>query len=137
MIRSGWIASAAAIVLSARLPVVWADSDPNTKIADLFEVRFDSAEYTHSTRTTHSSEGRREQMIERLRLESQIDVADANLVLGISGHGIITQVETATGEVVGNVAQSPPDPTYPKWYYMSLRYGMRVTRPPKPAKWKT
>ena len=45
MIHSCRIAIVGVVVLLLGLPLAWAESDPNTKIADRFDVSFGSARY--------------------------------------------------------------------------------------------
>ena len=137
MIRSRRIAVVAAIVLSLSLPSVRADSDPNTKIADRFDVSLDSARYATSTQVIRSSEGRSERAIERLRLNCEVDIADANLVLGISRRGAITRLTNGKGEIVEDFGQRSLRPSSVFYSYQGLRYRPQFVPPQKPARWKT
>jgi len=125
------------VVLFIGLPVAWAQSDPNTKIADRFKVRFASAKYATSTSVVPSSEGRRDQTTEYLRLIFEVGILDPNLVLGISRQGIITQFKNNKGEIIDVVDQMLPRSPIMHNSYGALRYGMGFVLPPKAANWKT
>jgi len=137
MICSRWIGVVGVVALLLGLPVACAESDPNTKIADRFEVGFDSAKYATSTSVRYSSGSRRAQATEHLRLYCEVAILDPDLVLGISRRGIITQLKTGKGEIIVVLDQKLSRPTSMRYSYMAPRYRRRFVAPTKPAKWKT
>jgi hypothetical protein len=136
MTRPVRIAIVGVIVSSLALPVGWAKADPDTKIADRFEVSFRRARRGSSTWIT-LSDGRHELVRVHRELECDVGIADPNLVLGISHKGVVVQLEDDKGEIIDAFNQESPRLTNIPRPYGPLRYRPRFVVPPKPAKWKT
>lgn len=126
------------IVVLIGLPVARARSDPNTKIADRFEVSLTSSELRDSVPTSVilSSEDPFGQATGHLRLSCEIGISDPNLILGISRRGKITQVRTDEGEILDVIDQESSGRTSSLHIYHAPRYRRQFVAPIKVPKWK-
>jgi len=135
-VGSGWIVILGVIALSPCLQVAPAASDPNSKIADAFDISLRGAMYAASTSVIDSSQSGFGQPAECLRLDCEIGISDANLVLGLSRRGKITQVTNAGGGIVEVVDQKLSGPTNIRYIYHTPRYHRQFLAPIKVPKWK-
>lgn len=124
------------IVASLGPQVGCATSDPNTTIADLFEVSLRGATYAASTSVVDSSQFGFGRWTEYLRLDCEIGISDPNLVLGISRRGEITQVKNDQGQIVDVIDQGPSERRSMRYIYLTPRYRRQFVPPIKVPKWK-
>ena len=114
MISSHRIAIVWVAVLFLGLQVAWAESDPNTQLADRFDVSFAWSRYGSP-----------------IQFYCEVDILDPNLILGMSRQGMITQFENGKGEIIDVVDQTLPRPPTMLSTYEAPRYRTRLVYPPK------
>ncbi len=116
---SRWIAIVGLAVVFFPLPLAHAESDPNTKIADRFDVKFAWPEGSGL-----------------VQLHCEVEVLDPNLVLGMSRKGVIAKLEDDKGEIIEVVDHKSPLQTVLVSRYETPRYRTLIVYQPKMPKWK-
>jgi hypothetical protein len=124
------VITAGILILAACLSVAWAGSDPDTKHADYFIVKWSQIAYTKRD-TIQNDSGAKQDTSENLLLSCAITIRDPNLVLGTLQQGIVTQV---TGRQGQDVPIGPPSRA--QFPYERPRYQQRYTQPPKEPRWR-
>lgn len=113
-----------------------AESEAEKKTEDSFKTSWSSISYTKtvSVRNAEVSEGRGQEVSERVSLSCEVEILDPNLVLGISREPIVEEMTADNGESVGIKSRSS-GPFGMR--YEAPRYQRRFVAPTRPAAWKT
>jgi hypothetical protein len=121
-----------ATLLFLGLAAAQGEPAPDTRIAELFQVKWSSVSYYKTVRVANS-EGSAPAAYasESLTLDCEVLARDPNLVLGICQNGIATQVTDSKGRNV-----EVPAPRYGGRSYTRLEYRERPLPAPRVARWR-
>jgi beta-lactamase regulating signal transducer with metallopeptidase domain len=111
-----------AVSTSVEQPSKESGSDPNTVIANNFEVSLDRVIYNSSTSVSSSSGGQRKKVKEELEFRCKVGVLDTTsiITLGISRIGVVTHLENEKGKIVD--VTDPAEKTIRHIGYEAPRY---------------
>jgi hypothetical protein len=126
------------IVLFVGLPITLAESEHNTKVTERFKVSWSSMSYNKTIYNpeapSRAQNQRTQESSESLSLHCEIEILDANMVLGTSQQPIITQLTDSKGQ---NIDAGLEQPDLRNLSYNGLYYRTRHVQPPGSPRWKT
>lgn len=138
MKRLHWIVLTGAMALLAGVSPARSESEakPETNIADNFKVSWSSIAYNKrvSVRNPVASENQGQEVSETLSLSCEVEIVDANLVLGICREPLVEEVKDGKG---GDIEIGAVSSGSSFMRYEALRYRRRYVTPTRQPRWKT
>jgi hypothetical protein len=124
------------VITMSGLLIAKTGSKKEIRIEDLFKVNWESIQYNknvniYNPQVSTNQSGSRTN--ESVQLSCQVEILDANVILGICEQGIITQINDSKGQAIFTNSGFPDTRSM---NYSGLRYETKMITPKRDPQWK-